>query len=108
MILAMFVWSVMVISTCQLCLLIWLLRATYRALLQEAGHALHRKTHCIWCWQALHLQRWYPSCWSSCMCCYHYRVIRARRAARSTRVILPVKRAEARSRMANAQQEAVI
>ena len=37
--------------------------------------AIERRVKCPWCWQCLHLQHWYPQCWSSTICCYHFRRI---------------------------------
>lgn len=47
--------------------------------------ALIRKSHCAWCWKALHLMRWYPRRWSSTICERHDRQLRAQSAARRAR-----------------------
>ena len=44
---------------------------------------LKRQFHCVWCWHALHLP--FPSRWSSSMCPYHHRRIRAQAQARRAR-----------------------
>lgn len=46
---------------------------------------LVRKSHCAWCWKALHLMQWYPRSWSSTICGYHDRQLRAQSAARRAR-----------------------
>jgi hypothetical protein len=46
---------------------------------------LMRKSHCAWCWKALHLMQWYPRGWSSTICGHHDRQLRAQSAARRAR-----------------------
>ncbi len=46
---------------------------------------LIRKSHCAWCWKALHLMQWYPRRWSSTICGRHDRQLRTQSAARRAR-----------------------
>lgn len=63
-----------------------LLLALYLTLLTwYLSPVLVRKSHCAWCWKALHLMRWYPRRWSSTICRRHDRQLRAQSAARRVR-----------------------
>ncbi len=56
---------------------------------------LMRKSHCPWCWQSLHLMRWYPRRWSSTICLHHDRQLRAQSAARRARRLATATRSPA-------------
>ena len=70
--LQLFIWSVVLVSIGQLYLIA-------RYLL---GPRVHRITHCPWCWQDAGIQRDFPAPWSSTICHYHDRQIRAQSRAR--------------------------
>jgi hypothetical protein len=46
---------------------------------------LRRKSHCAWCWKALHLMQWYPRHWSSTICRHHDQQLRAQSGTRRAR-----------------------
>lgn len=52
----------------------------------RAGLSLHcwvsRKVSCSWCWNELHIKRWWPEQWPSNICHHHERLILAQQAAR--------------------------
>lgn len=70
--LQLFIWSVVLVSIGQLYLIA-------RYLL---GPRVHRITHCPWCWQDAGIQRDFPAPWSSTICHYHDRQIRAQSSVR--------------------------
>jgi len=49
--------------------------------------ALSQHLHCLWCWRALHLLRWYPRRWPSHLCSQHRQQARAQMAARQARYV---------------------
>ncbi len=51
---------------------------------------VHRVTHCPWCWQDAGIQRDFPAPWSSTICHYHDRQLRAQSRARRLTRHLPV------------------
>lgn len=81
-----FVWLVMAVSTFQLLFLAWIFWPRLRPHVYGWHHQCERKVHCIWCWQDLHIRRWFPSQWTSRMCDVHFRRelshLAARRATR--------------------------
>lgn len=52
-----------------------------------AWTTLYQHLHCLWCWRALHLLRWYPRRWPSNLCSQHRRQARAQMAARQARYV---------------------
>lgn len=40
--------------------------------------SLHRHLHCVWCWQDLHIRRWFPEQWTSSLCPHHHEHLRQR------------------------------
>ncbi len=74
--LQLYIWSVILVSIGQLYIIA-------RYLLWPR---VYRITHCPWCWQDAGIQRDFPAPWSSTICHYHDRQIRAQsRARRLTR-----------------------
>jgi len=82
------------------CLALWTLIVMLYALLlllyawptlqrvrRDAWAALSQHLHCLWCWQALHLRRWYPRRWPSHLCSQHTRQAQAQLAARQARYV---------------------
>lgn len=47
--------------------------------------ALYQHLHCVWCWRALHILRWYPWSWPSNLCSHHKRQARAQIVAQQAR-----------------------
>ena len=47
---------------------------------------LHQVTHCPWCWQDAGIAQDFPAPWSSTICPYHDRQIRAQARARRQRL----------------------
>ncbi len=70
--LAIFIWSVILVSFGQICLLA-------RCLLLPR---LRQVTHCPWCWRDAGIAQDFPAPWSSTICPYHNRQIRAQVRAR--------------------------
>ena len=74
--LAILIWSVIFVSLGQLYLIV-------RYLLWPR---IQRVTHCPWCWKDAGIANHFPAPWSSTICPYHDRQIRAQsRARRLTR-----------------------
>ncbi len=82
---AWFVWLALLVSAIQSLYFTWLCWPRLRSGTQAMGKACYRKLHCVWCWKALHIKRWYPQRWSSTLCLHHRQVEmmrwKARRAA---------------------------
>lgn len=109
---ALFMWLVMVVSLSQVFYLIWRLWPFLCIAGCTFWSAMHRKVHCPWCWNDLHVRGWYPVRWSSTMCTHHARSQRAqltaRRQAREA-IVRSVLRSEVVSIEADERlQEAVI
>jgi hypothetical protein len=77
--LAILIWSVILVSLGQLSLI-----ARY-----ILWPRLHRVTHCPWCWRDAGIARDFPAPWSSTICSYHDRRVRAQARARRLARHLP-------------------
>lgn len=84
----LFFWLLITFLTLQAIFLTWRCRSVLVSLAQLLRKVVGRQCHCVWCWDAWHLRRWYPERWSSTMCAYHHhehtRQLQARRSARQT------------------------
>ncbi len=76
--LQLFIWCVILVSIGQLFLI-----ARY------LWPRIHRVTHCPWCWKDAGIANDFPPPWSSTICPYHDRQIRAQASARHLSRHLP-------------------
>ena len=86
---AFYVCATLLVSTAQSLLLIW----RCWSLFSRIGLRLQRKLLCSWCWQYLHIKRWYPDAWSSSVCEYHSQKIIALADARRQRRLAAMRQA---------------
>jgi hypothetical protein len=71
-----------VVSACQMLYFGWRIWPFLRRICHHLSYWASRKVSCSWCWDELHIKRWWPEQWPSNICHRHERRILAQQAAR--------------------------